>query len=380
MAEVAVVGGRLRFERVLTPSRAATVVVPILSIFLALVACGILLLLSGENPIDVYRAMFEGALGDRFGVAETLVKTIPLLLMGLGVSIAFRMQLWNIGAEGQFYLGAIAATGTALYLFPDSPAAALIPAMMIAGLIGGAVWGFIPGVLRGYLGANETITSLMLNYVAILLADYLVLGPWKNPLGFGFPGTKEFPEAAFLPRYGSYRVHLGLVFGVAAALLLWVALRRTRWGYELGVMGESPRAARYAGMRTRRQIVVVMALSGALAGLAGMSEVAGIAHQLQRNLSPGYGYTAILVAWLARLDPLGIIGVSFLLAAVLVGGDQLQLAVGLPSSVAPMLQGTILFFLLGGEALTRYRVRWEGDKGTRAAVLGAPSSPSDGHG
>ncbi len=200
--------------------------------------------------------------------------------------------------------------------------------MIIAGLIGGAVWGFVPGVLRAYLGANETITSLMLNYVAILIADYLVLGPWKNPAGFGFPGTRQFPTAAFLPRYENYRVHLGLIFGIVAALLLWVAFQRTRWGYEMSVMGENQRAARYAGMRTRRQIVVVLALSGALAGLAGMSEVAGIGHQLQRNLSPGYGYTAIIVAWLARLNPIGIIGVSFLLAALLVGGDQLQLAVG----------------------------------------------------
>lgn len=358
-----------RVERTLTPSRSATIFVPILSILLALIACGILLLASGENPFEVYRAMVRGALGDRYGVAETFVKMIPLLLTGLGVSIAFRMQLWNIGAEGQFYLGAIAATGTAIFLFPDWPAILLIPAMMIAGMIGGALWGAIPGVLRAYLGANETITSLMLNYVAILFSDYLVLGPWRNPQGFGFPGTKEFPEAAALPRYDGYRVHLGLVFGLVAAAILWIALRRTRWGYELGVMGENPKAARYAGMKISRQIVIVLALSGALAGLAGMSEVAGIGHQLQRNLSPGYGYTAIIVAWLARLNPLGIIGVSFVLAAVVVGGDQLQLSIGLPSSVAPMLQGAILFFLLGGEFLTRYRIRWGSDP-----VVTAPAS------
>jgi ABC-type uncharacterized transport system permease subunit len=375
MADVAVAGRRLRFERVLTPSRTATAVVPVLSIFLALIACGAVLLLTGENPFEVYRAMVRGALGDRFGVAETFVKMIPLLLTGLGVSTAFRMQLWNIGAEGQFYFGAIATTGTALFLFPDWPAILLIPAMMMAGLIGGAAWGGIPGILRAYLGANETITSLLLNYVAILFSDYLVLGPWKNPQGFGFPGTKQFPDASYLPHYGNYRVHLGLVFGLVAAVLLWVALRRTRWGYELSVMGENPRAARYAGMRTRRQIVVVMALSGALAGLAGMSEVAGIAHQLPRNLSPGYGYTAILVAWLGRLNPFGIVGVSFLLAALLVGGDQLQLAVGLPSSVAPMIQGAILFFLLGGEALTRYRITWVTQSMAPTGSLNPQSSP-----
>ena len=346
----------LRVERTLEPSLTVRILVPIVSIILALLTGAILILVSGENPIAVYRAMARGAFGDRYGVAETLVKAIPLLLTGLGVAIAFRMQLWNIGAEGQLYLGAIFATGTALFLFPDWPAVPLITAMVVAGLIGGAVWGLIPGVLRAWTGANETIVSLMLNYVAILFSEYLVHGPWKNPQGFGFPGTEQFPEAAWLPRYGTYRVHLGLVFGLVAAVVLWVILRRTRWGYELAVTGENPRAARYAGMRTRRNIILVMALSGALAGLAGMSEVAGVGHQLQRNLSPGYGYTAIIVAWLGRLHPAGIVLVSFLLAALLVGGDQLQMGMGLPAAVAPMLQGTILFFLLGGEVLTRWRL------------------------
>jgi simple sugar transport system permease protein len=228
--------------------------------------------------------------------------------------------------------------------------------MMAAGLLGGALWAFVPGALRAYLGVNETITSLLLNYVAILLSEYLVHGPWKDPQGYGFPGTKQFPDAAALPTLGTTRVHLGLLFGFAAAVILWFMLRRTRWGYEISVMGENARAARYAGMPTRRTIVLVMMLSGALAGLAGMSEVAGIAHQLQRNFSPGYGYTAIIVAWLGRLHPVGIILVAFLLAALLVGGDQIQMTMGLPSAVAPMLQGIILFFVLGGELLLRYRL------------------------
>ena len=349
---------------------------PVLSILLALIFAGLVLLVAGENPLTIYRAMLRGALGDRHGVAETLVKTIPLLLTGLGVAIAFRMQLWNIGAEGQLYLGAIAATGTALYLLPDAPAVVLIPTMALAGLIGGAAWGLVPGALRAYLGANEIITSLMLNYVAILFSEYLVHGPWRNPVGFGFPGTAQFPDAAWLPRWGTTRVHLGLIFGLIAAALLWVVLRRTRWGYEIGVMGENPRAARYAGMPTRRTILTVMALSGALAGLAGMSEVAGIGHQLQRNLSPGYGYTAIIVAWLGRLHPLGIVLVAFLLAAVLVGGDQLQATTGLPAAIAPMLQGTILFFLLGGEVLMHYRLTWASrpPRAPNASPTGEPPS------
>jgi ABC-type uncharacterized transport system permease subunit len=349
---------RIRFERVQTPSRLVGVLVPVLSILLAFVAGGIVLLASGENPFDVYHAMFSGAFGDKNSFAELLVKMTPLLLTGLGVSVAFRMQLWNIGAEGQFYFGAIFTTWVALFFIPDAPSYVLIPVMMIAGMIGGALWGAIPGVLRAYLGANETITSLLLNYVAILFSDYLVHGPWRDPHGFGFPGTEQFPDAAALPQWGNTRVHIGLIFGFVAALVIWVIMRRTRWGYEVAVMGENAEAARYAGMRTRRTIVAVMMLSGALAGLAGMSEIAGIGHQLQRNLSPGYGYTAIIVAWLGRLNPFGIILVSFLLAALLVGGDQLQMTMGLSSAVAPMLQGTILFFLLGGDVLTRYRIIW----------------------
>ena len=347
-----------RIERAPVPSRLTSALVPILSVLLALVFGGTVLIAAGENPLTVYDAMLRGALGDRNGVAETLVKTIPLLLTGLGVAVAFRMQLWNIGAEGQLYFGAIAATGAGLFLFPSAPPTVLIPLLVVAGLLGGAAWGLVPGVLRAFLGANEIITSLMLNYVAILFAEYLVHGPWRDPEAFGFPGTEPLPAAAWLPRWGTTRVHLGLAFGIAAAGLLWVMLRRTRWGYEINVMGHNPRAARYAGMPTRRSIVTIMALSGALAGLAGMSEVTGIGHQLQRNLSPGYGYTAIIVAWVGRLHPLGVVLVAFLLAALLVGGDQLQMTMGLPAAIAPMLQGTILFFLLGGEALTRYRVVW----------------------
>lgn len=344
-------------ERQPTASRLVTVLLPVVSVFLALLLGAIVLLTAGHDPLAVYGAMFNGAFGSTNGLAETLVKTIPLLLAALGVSIAFRMLLWNIGAEGQLHLGAIFATGTALYLLPSAPSYVIIPAMVLAGFIGGALWGLVPGVLRAYFKVNEIITSLMLNYVAILFSEYLVHGPWRNPQGFGFPGTASFPDTAWLPRLLPTRVHLGLLFGLIAALVLFVILRRTVWGYEIRVIGENKRAARYAGMNIARNILLVMALSGGLAGIAGMSEVSGVAHQLQRNLSPGYGYTAIIVAWLAKLNPWVIVLVSFLFAGLLVGGDQLQASMGLPAAIAPMLQGTILFFLLGGEALARYRIR-----------------------
>lgn len=355
-----------KLERLPASSPRAQVLVPIVSILLALVAGGVIILLAGQNPVAVYASMVQGAVGDRNGLAETLVKMTPLLLTGLGVSVAFRMQLWNIGGEGQLYLGAIFATWIALYGMPNANGWVMVPAMIVASMIGGAIWGLIPGALKAYLGTNETITTLMMNYVAILFAEWLVHGPWKDPQSFGFPGTPQFPEAAWLPNWGTTRVHLGLLLGLVAAFILWIMLRRTRWGYEIGVMGESARAARYAGMSTKRTILLVMALSGALCGIAGMSEVAGIAHQLQRNLSPGYGYTAIIVAWVGRLHPAGIIAVAFFLAALLVGGDQLQMSMGLPAAVAPMLQGIILFFLLGGEMFTRYRI----------VRTGAPAPPA----
>jgi ABC-type uncharacterized transport system permease subunit len=349
-------GPRFRLERVQTPSFPMQVTITVLSVLAGLIVGGLIMVFAGENPFDVYRAMATGAFGSYYNISETLVKMIPLLLTGLGVAVAFRMQLWNIGAEGQFYFGAIFATWVAIYGLADAGPWVVIPAMMVAGMIGGALWAAIPGVLRGYLGVNETITTLMLNYIAILFSEYLVHGPWRDPAGYGFPGTAAFPDATYLPTWGSTRVHLGLVFGLVAAVILFFVLRRTRWGYEIGVTGASERVARYAGMRTARNIVLVLALSGGLAGLAGMSEVAGINHSLQRGLSPGYGYTAIIVAWLGRLNPFGIVLVSFLLASLLVGGDQLQISLGLPSAIAPMLQGTILFCLLGGDFFSRYRI------------------------
>lgn len=346
----------IRLERLHHASWARRTVISVLSILLALAVCGIVLLISGENPVTVYRSMLSGSVGDQYAFSETLVKMTPLLLAGLAVAIAFRMQLWNIGAEGQIYMGAVAAAGVALFIMPDSGPWVLIPAMVLAGAIGGGFWGGIPGVLRARLNANETITTLMLNYVAIMFTQYLVHGPWRDPQAFGFPGTKPFPEAASLPNYETYRVHLGLVFGLVAALILSLVLRRTRFGYELDVIGDNPRAARYAGMRTNRMIIIVLILSGALAGIAGMSEIAGVGHSLQRSVSPGYGYTAIIVAWLARLNPISIVLVSLLMSMILVGSDQLQTAIGLPGSVGPMLQGAILFFLLAGEFLTNFRV------------------------
>jgi len=347
---------RLVIEKRLESSRLVAFLVPIASIVLALLAGAALLAAAGVNPWQTYRAMALGAFGSRYSLSETLVKAIPLMLTGLGVSIAFRMLFWNIGAEGQLAMGGFGAAGVALFLADKIPDPLLLPAMFVAAFLGGALWGLIPAGLKAALGVNEIITSLMLNYVAILWIEHLFYGPWKDPQGYGFPGSAQFPKAAWLPRLTG-RVHAGLIIAIVAAAFLWIVLGRSKWGYEIKVIGENPRAARYAGMSLARNIALVMLLSGGLAGLAGFGEVAGISHRLQKGLTVGYGYTAIIVAWLARLNPWGVLLVAFLLAGLLVGGDQIQITMGLPAAMALVLQGAILFFVLGGALFAQYRLR-----------------------
>ena len=344
----------VKLEKRLNPSAAMNVIVPVLSIIAAFLVGAVFLTLTERDPLEVYTAMFKGALGSRYGLAETVVKAIPLMLCALGISAAFRMQLWNIGAEGQFYMGAFAASWLPL-TYPQAPMMLMLPGMALLGCIGGGLWGLVPAVLRARWKVNEIITTLMLNYVAILWVDFLVYGPWKDPKGFNFPLTAKFPAAAALPTFGDSRIHVGLIIAVVLAAAFWLIFEKSRWGFEIKVIGASEQAARYAGMNIRRNIYWVMLLSGAVCGLAGMAEVSGIVGRLQPNLSPGYGYTAIIVAWLSKLNPAAILVVSILFGALQVGGFFVQ-TMGVPASVASMLQGAVLFFVVGGEFLTQYRV------------------------
>jgi len=372
---------RIRLERRLKPSRSAGVLVPLVSLILALAFGALILLATGANPLVTYKAMAVGAFGGKYAFSETLVKAIPLILCGLGVAVAFRMRFWNIGAEGQLAMGGFAAAWIALFLprlLPDLPLKWLLPLMIVAGFLAGAIWGLIPAFLRAFLGVNEVITTLMMNYIAILWIEYLFYGPWRDPKGYGFPGTAPFPQEAWLARYPGTRVHLGLVFGLVAAVALWLILTRTRWGYEVRVIGENPRAARYAGIILWRNILLVMLISGGLAGLAGVGEVAGISHRLQKGLTVGYGYTAIIVAWMGQLNPWGVVLVAILLAGLLVGGDQIQITMRLPAAVALVLQGAILFFMLGGVLFNQYRLRLDWGPRRRAAKPAAPPAISGG--
>lgn len=334
--------------------------VPIVSVVVALILCAIFIALNGMNPMTVYMRMARGAFGSSFGISETLVKAVPLLLCGLGVAVAYRISIWNIGAEGQFIAGAIAATAVTIY-FPNLPGSLYIPVMIIAGIAAGAIWGLLTAIPRAYFQVNELITSLMLNYVALLLLDYFVFGPWRDPAGFNFPGTPIFNDTQILRTFNGTRLHFGLIFALMAVILFAFFMSKTRWGYEMRLLGANPTAAKYAGIKINLHILIVMMISGGLAGLAGMSEVSGVAHRLMFGISPGYGYTAIIVAWLAKLNPWAMIFTSVFIGGLIVGGFSVQ-TIGLPSSMSFMLQGAILFCLIGGEMLSKYRLTWNKQK------------------
>ena len=346
---------RVRLERRRAPSTLSLALVPAVSLLLALALGAVALVLGGHDPRAAYGGMFAGAFGSAYAVSETLVKAIPLLLTTLAVLLGFRMGIWNVGAEGQFYLGAIAAAWVALAI-PSLPAGAMLPATLLAGFLGGALWALPAAALRAFLGVNEIITTLMLNYVAILFTGYLVTGPWRDPSTGNFPYSPRFPDAADLPTLLASRVHLGLLLGLLIALLLAIVLDRTRWGYRVRVIGRAPSFARYAGLGLARNVLLVLAVSGGIAGLAGMAEVTGITHRLQLNLSSGYGYTAIMVAWLARLNIPAAIATTLLFAALLVGGFSIQIS-GVPAALATLLQAAMLFFVLAGSFLGSYRLR-----------------------
>jgi simple sugar transport system permease protein len=331
------------------------------SVVLAFIISGLILKLIGGEPLRVAQFAYEATFGNWGVFSDTLVKATPLILVGLACTIAFQMKLWNIGAEGQFYVGAFAATMVVMVPLvpPDTPKVVVIGAMMIMGLLGGALWAFLPGFLKARFQINEIITTLMLNYVAISCNNFWIFNSWSDA---GFQMTPTFERTAWLPRLADYAreyrifsgitLHLGVVFALIATVVVWWILARSRWGYEIKLIGDNPHAARYAGINIARNIVLVMMVSGALAGLAGMSEISGVVHRLQERISPGYGFTGIIVAWLAKLNPFAVILVSILFGALILAGREIQ-----PAGLSMMLQGIILFMVISSDVLLRYKVR-----------------------
>lgn len=313
---------------------------------LALGVFGLVLLVFGKNPLTAYGDIFASTLGSAYGLSETLVKMIPLMLTALAVAVPSRIWLINVGGEGQLVVGAIGATWAAI-TFPTMSGWLLLPLMAVCGAAAGGAWAGISGLLRVRGWASETISTLLMNYVAILLLNFLVFGPWKDPEGVNYPQTAEFGPGGILPSLAGTRVHLGLVFALVAAVAFAVVLARTRWGLELRAIGGNAEAARRNGLPIGRYVIVLMIVGGGLAGLAGMAEVSAIQGRLRPSLSPGYGYSGFLISWMAGGHPVGIVAASFVLAVITAGGDILQMTQGLPGSVVNILMAVVLFVVLG---------------------------------
>jgi simple sugar transport system permease protein len=336
------------------------------SVIVAFFISGIILWIIGAQPLKVFRFFFDATFGSWAVISDTLVKATPLILVGLACTVAFTMKLWNIGAEGQFYFGAFFASLVVLIPLvpPESPKAVIIGAMMFMGLVGGAIWGAIPGALKAYLNINEIITTLMLNYIAILWNNFWIFDRWSDG---GFQMTPSFEKSAWLPRLTDYArqypglagftLHFGFIIALIAVVIVWWILRRSKWGYEVKLTGDNKEAARYAGINIKRNIILVMMFSGALAGLAGTIEVSGVVHRLQERISSGYGFTGIIIAWLAKLNPFAVVVVSILFGALLVAGREIQ-----PSGLATLIQGIVLFMVISSEVLLRYSIRFERKK------------------
>jgi simple sugar transport system permease protein len=331
---------------------------PVLALLLTGATSGLIFLAMGRPPgLTVYTFLVAPLLQED-GFQALVVKAAPLIMMGVGLSLAYRANVWNIGTDGQFTLGAICGGGVAL-LFPDAPAWALFPAVVIAGIIGGMLSGGLVAWLRINFNANEILTSLMFAYITQYLLVYLVTGPWRDPEGFGFPQTALFSDNALAPRLiEDSNVHIGILLAPLIAVGLWFMLEKTLLGYQFRVLGQATRAARFAGFSENRLVWIAMLISGGLAGLAGVLEAMGTLGQLTTNLSPGYGFTAIIVAFLGRLNPLGVVPAGLLLALTYLGGDAAQINLGLPNAVTGIFQGILLFYLLGCDILLLNRVRW----------------------
>jgi ABC-type uncharacterized transport system permease subunit len=332
---------------------------PVLALLLTGITAGLIFAAMGRPPGLTVYTLLVAPLLQQDGLAALVVKAAPLIMMGVGLSLAYRANVWNIGTDGQFTLGAICGAGVAL-AFPDVPAWALFPAMIVAGTIGGMLNGGLVAWLRIRFNANEILTSLMFAYITQYLLVYLVTGPWRDPEGFGFPQTALFSDNALAPRLiEDSNVHIGVILAPLIAIGLWFMLEKSLLGFQFRVLGQATRAARFAGFSENRLVWIAMLISGGLAGLAGLLEATGTLGQLTTTLSPGYGFTAIIVAFLGRLNPLGAIPAGLLLALTYLGGDAAQINLGLPNAVTGIFQGILLFYLLGCDILLLNRIRWQ---------------------
>ena len=343
----------LRIAKRAALTRKQSITYRILAVTAALFASGIFILVLGHNPFAVYASMLEGAFGTLYRFKETIIKMVPLVITSLGIAVAFKMKFWNIGAEGQIFMGGFAASYFALN-YPGIPMPLMLLVMAAAGALAGGIWALIPAFFKAQFGTNETLFTLMMNYIALKWITYLQYGPWKDPKVKGFPLIAKFNENAFLPKF--LGIHIGWVIMLILVAVMYIFMKRTKMGYEIAVVGESENTARYAGMNIKRIIISAMLISGGLCGLSGMIQAAGVNHTLGIELTSGIGFTAIITTWLGQLSAPVILGVSFLFSILIQGGSFIQTAFQIPATVAQLIQGIILFFVLGTEFFIQYRL------------------------
>jgi general nucleoside transport system permease protein len=343
----------MRLEKRPEQSKAMALASPFVALALTVVSAAMIFALRGVNPMTGLYVYFIEPLTAMWTVEQVLVKAAPLVLIGAGLSVSYRANVWNIGAEGQLTAGAIAA-GAVPVLFPLWQSPLTLVCMMVLGLAGGMAWGAIPAFLRNRFNANEILTSLMLVYVVQLFLDWLVRGPWRDPQGFNFPKSITFSNWQLLP-YLTSGIHLGVIISLVVALVLGFVMTRTLKGFEVTVTGLSPRAARFSGFSEKKTVMFCLLLSGGLAGLAGAIEISSVVGQLQPQISPGYGFAAIIVAFLGRLNPIGAIFAGLLLALSYIGGEAVQTALQIPDKITRVIQGILLFYVLACDTLILYR-------------------------
>lgn len=349
---------QLVLEKRTERSRTIALVSPLIAIGMTILTMSILFAILGKNPLSALLVYFIDPLTDGYSLQEIAVKATPLVMIAVGLSLCYLANAWNIGAEGQFLIGAVAGSWIAVKTQGTDAGHWVLPAMLLLAAAAGALYALLAAICKVRFGASEILTSLMLVYVAELILDYLVRGPWRDPQGFNFPTTADFDPVASVPvLIEGGRLHLGAIFALLAVAAASVLLARTIKGFEIRLVGAAPRAARFGGFNANQLILLTFAVSGALAGLAGIIEVAGPVGHLQPGISPGYGFTAIIVAFLGRLNPIGILIAGLFLALTFIGGEQAQIAMKIPLDVTKVLQGILLFYVLACDSLILYRFR-----------------------
>ncbi|MET0575784.1 MAG: ABC transporter permease [Mesorhizobium sp.] len=348
----------MRLEPKPAPSLAATLAYPLAAIAATLAVASLLVLASGASPFSVFYLVAKGAAGSQFALLETLTRATPLIFTGLAVAVAFRAKLWNIGAEAQLYIGAVVTVVLGTGALP-LPSGLLIPIIMLAAMAAGALLLAGPAVLKTRFGVDEVVTTLLLNFIVLLFVSMLLEGPLKDPMGLGWPQSSKVIAEAQLPRIiQGKRLHYGFVLALVAAVAMWVVMKKTVRGYEMRAVGHNPEASRFAGIPVNRVLMKTAILSGGLAALAGFSEVAGLKGNLTLDLSPGFGYSGIVVAMLAMLNPLGVVASAIFVAGIFVGADAMSRAAGVPSYIADVMVATALLSMVTAILFSRYRVRW----------------------